>query len=310
MNGTFFHFETIEAPTRCAKIRFEKEFASSREKGLHYEALPLLEEFFDQCLAKGYVNFFVDLQNVQFPTTRFIAFLIALTERARRKQGEVTLINLTDTARGNFATFSPLNYLTIEEELPAAAPSAAANISRRDFPKESASFEEESAALADIVDPPLVKELAGELEEAAEPVAESSFQIRVESSASNLYQLCDFVTGHAAAAGMNEKEIGKLRIAVYEACLNVIEHAYHSRPDEWIDLRVRYSPERFMIIIQDNGLSLEMKPLKPYDVHEVVDERRSGGFGLHIISRAMDHVEYHPDAVNGNRLVMVKRLHP
>jgi anti-sigma regulatory factor (Ser/Thr protein kinase) len=27
---------------------------------------------------------------------------------------------------------------------------------------------------------------------------------------------------------MSEKEIGKIKIAVYEACLNVIEHAYHS----------------------------------------------------------------------------------
>jgi anti-sigma regulatory factor (Ser/Thr protein kinase) len=163
--------------------------------------------------------------------------------------------------------------------------------------------------LTEITEPPLIEQLTIKIDEpAAATGEEKKFQLRVESRTANLYQLCDFVISHAFAAGINEKEISKIKIAVYEACLNVIEHAYHSHPDEWIDLRVRYSPERFMIIIQDNGLSFEMKPAKDYDVHEVIDERRSGGFGLHIIRRAMDSVEYLPDAVNGNRLVMVKRL--
>ncbi|MDZ7314379.1 MAG: ATP-binding protein [candidate division KSB1 bacterium] len=300
-------------------------------------------------MAKGYVNFVLDLCNVPFPTTRCIALLIALTVRARRRQGDVRLINVTHTARSNFVTFSALSYLTIEDEGKdataaqvtvvegtASIASAPKNTSKRhpaptmpsidaavsqptarapnpvtSMPgREGKIFEEEAAALTDIVDPPLVEEFSRKIEEQKEQsdATEKKFQIRVESRTSNLYQLCDFVTMHAAAAGMCEKDIGKMKIAVYEACLNVIEHAYHSRPDEWIDLRVRYSPDRFMIIIQDYGLSFEMQPPKAYDVQEVMDERRSGGFGLHIIRRSMDSIEYHPDALNGNRFVMVKRL--
>lgn len=169
-------------------------------------------------------------------------------------------------------------------------------------------LEDDVAGLTEIAEPPLVEEIVHQIEATPTTTEEKKFQLRVESRTSNLYQLCDFVTAHAFAAGLQEKEIAKMKIAVYEACLNVIEHAYHSHPDEWIDLRVRYSPERFMIIIQDHGLSFEMKPPKDYDVQEVIDERRSGGFGLHIIRRAMDSVEYLPDIVNGNRLVMIKRL--
>jgi len=169
-------------------------------------------------------------------------------------------------------------------------------------------FDDDAAELTDIVEPPLVEQIAQKIDASPATATEKKFQLRVESRAANLYQLCDFVTTHAFAAGLHEKEIAKIKIAVYEACLNVIEHAYHSRPDEWIDLSVRYSPERLMIVIKDNGLSFEMKPPKDYDVNEVIDERRSGGFGLHIIRRAMDSVEYLPDVVNGNRLVMIKRL--
>jgi anti-sigma regulatory factor (Ser/Thr protein kinase) len=342
MNETFFHAEAVETPFPCVKIRFEKSFASSGQNGSNGDPLLIFEEFFNRHLAKGYLHFDLDLGEILFPTDRLIALLIALTVRARRRKGEVKLINVLPTARNNFSTFSALNFLAIEHDVaPARQTAADAKPAARKPPQISTAtafssfenrspaptkpppamahvaglappaltyIESEPAGLASIAEPPLVEELARQLEAPPANDAEKRFELRVESRTDNLYRLCDFVTAHAFTAGLSEKEISKMKIAVYEACLNVIEHAYHSRPDDWIDLRVRYSPERFMIIIQDNGLSFEMKPPKDYDVHEVIDERRSGGFGLHIIRRAMDSVEYLPDTVNGNRLVMVKRL--
>jgi len=339
MNGTFFQAETVETPVRYLKIRFEKSFAAPHAGDATAEPLLIFEELVNRNLARGYLRFDLDLENIPFPATRFIALLIALTVRVRRRQGEVRLLNVAGTARNNFSTFSALNFLTIESE-PASQPlmeaikqppakiqnlnataarAKAAGIKFSASPasqsapnpialRENFLIEDEVSGLTDIAEPPLIAELVEKIEAPLEADGEKKFQLRVESRTANLYQLCDFVTNHAFAAGINEKEIAKMKIAVYEACLNVIEHAYHSRPDEWIDLRVRYSPERFMIVIQDNGLSFEMKPPKDYDVQEVIDKRRSGGFGLHIIRRAMDSVEYLPDAMNGNRLVMVKRL--
>jgi anti-sigma regulatory factor (Ser/Thr protein kinase) len=384
MNEPLFHFETVETPIRCVKIRFEKTFVARGAAGAAVDPLLVFEDFVNKHLAKGYLHFHLDLRHVPFPSTRFIALLIALTVRARRRRGEITLSNVTDTARNNFVTFSALSYLMLapeatsahdplpttaqpmmpapqtarmpaagqkrtvsaiakgapvrtplptaatarqsasqphivdlpadafaltNEKLPAAVPSAALQQTGNNLPRENAALAEEEAALADIVDPPLVNEIAQKIEEPPAAATEKNFQIRVETRTSNLYQLCDFVTAHAAQAGINEKEIGKIKIAVYEACLNVIEHAYHSRPDEWIDLEVGYSPDQFTIIIKDYGLSFEMKPPAAYDVQEVMNKRRSGGFGLHIIRRSMDSVDYHADAINGNCLVMVKKLH-
>jgi len=346
MNETFFHAEAVETPLPGVKIRFEKSFASSGQNGSNGDPLLIFEEFFNRHLAKGYLHFDLDLGEILFPTDRLIALLIALTVRARRRQGEVKLINVLPTARNNFSTFSALNFLAIEHDAapvrqpladtmppsgrksgprgvyanakssspletksatPAKPPPVMAHAAAP--PQKTLTFiENHAGGLANIAEPPLVEELAKQLEAPPLDDAEKRFELCVESRTDNLYRLCDFVTAHAFTAGLSEKEISKMKIAVYEACLNVIEHAYHSRPDEWIDLRVRYSPDRFMIIIQDNGLSFEMKPPKDYDVHEVIDERRSGGFGLHIIRRAMDSVEYLPDTVNGNRLVMIKRL--
>jgi len=366
MDGKFFQVETVETPVRCVKIRFEENFAVSDDE-TGEEALLALEDFVNRHLAKGYVHFNLDLAHLSFPTTRLIALLLALTVRARRRQGDIKLLNVLPTAQKNFSTFNALNFLTVApaaRKLADTAPQTAPKLPRVETPAKAPRprpvipaevkiempvapparvsvtdidltefmqtlpivssvdaveeiavseyhphmADDEAVGLTEIAEPPLVEAMAQKIAAPAVEGGEKKFALRVESQAANLYRLCDFVTAHAFAAGVSEKDIAKMKIAVYEASLNVIEHAYHSRAGEWIDIHVRYAPAHFMIIIQDYGMGFEMKPSKDYDVQEVMDERRSGGFGLHIIRRAMDSVEYIPDSINGNRLVMIKRL--
>lgn len=132
--------------------------------------------------------------------------------------------------------------------------------------------------------------------------------LRVQSIAKNLYSICDFVTDLADKANLDKKEIGKVKIAVYEASLNIIEHAYHSNPENWIDVWVQVDAQKLTIEIQDYGLSFEGISKKRYDVQSAMDKAQTGGFGLYIIRRSMDEIEYHPDEESGNRLVMVKYL--
>ncbi|MDQ7053782.1 MAG: ATP-binding protein [candidate division KSB1 bacterium] len=136
----------------------------------------------------------------------------------------------------------------------------------------------------------------------------NQYHLRAESLASNLYKICDFVVEHAEKAGIDEKEVAKIKISVYEAALNVIEHAYHSKPDNWIDVYVNYDRSMFKIVIQDYGLSFEKAPPKQYDVEAAVERRQTGGFGLHIIRRSMDVVDYVADPIDGNKLTLIKYL--
>lgn len=133
-------------------------------------------------------------------------------------------------------------------------------------------------------------------------------RIRVKSKTESLYDICDFVTNLADKVGFSEKEVGKIKVTVYEACINVIEHAYHSDPDEWIVVTVQYNSHDFIIIIQDWGESFDFDDTKPYDVNKAVHDRKTGGFGLFIILRSMDEVKYKTDPVNGNRLILRKKI--
>ncbi len=308
MPSPFFQVETVEGPPRLMKILFVKDAPAG-------ELFAGLQAFFESAFAERCRHYVLDMRELPYPSTNIIALLISTTVRARQLKGEVILENVAHTARDNFLTFSALHFLAAGQE-PATS---AATMALPSFAPAATEADLDAKALVEIAEPPVVLQLDKALlpEKAedffaapkhAEELRIQTHSCRADSQAANLYQLCDFVVEHAKRAGMKDKEIGKIRIAVYEACLNVIEHAYHSSPGNDIDLTVHYTSERFVIVITDHGLSFEMKLQKEYDVQEAVEKRRTGGFGMHIIKRAVDRLEYYPNALKGNRLIMTKNL--
>ena len=297
----------------------------------------VLKDTFDACFESGNTKFIVDLENIKYPTSSLIALLIEVSSRARRLNGDVKIINLSKSAKNNFMSFSPLSYLSLESDEALAlrdfknhseqnvGPILTDEQESENFSSEYANLEETEADIeisntlfssADIVEDPIIEKLQDRYEQATEEpeTQNQAFRkgernhLKVESSAANLYAICDFVTDYATRAGFDVKEVGKIKIAVYEASLNVIEHAYHSNPDNWIDVWIEYNADMFKIIIQDYGVGFEGFSEQKYDVMSAMDGRKTGGFGLYIISRSMDQLDYRPDPKHGNRLTMIKFL--
>jgi len=295
-----FHTEIVRVgQTSLVRMVFERQ-------SNQYANLQVAIEAFDRHLAEGRSSFLFDLQQIPFPSTSFIAFVIAASVRARAARGEVKLTNLSTSAKNNLITFSALTYLTVEDH--ASEPAWSQPERDLDSPPAAEPKFVESPVLSNAVEEALESPRYGNIATREEEEPASRHTLKVESASSNLYRLCDFVTEHAQLAGMDEREIGKIKIAVYEACLNVIEHAYHSNPNHFITLTVSYTPNQFTIAIEDQGLAFELPSTKAYDVLAAMEDRRTGGFGLHIIRRATDHVDYKSDPVKGNRLTMMKRL--
>jgi len=255
-----------------------------------------LQSNFDESFSNGASNFILDFKNVQFPTESLIVLLIEATSRARRLNGDLKLINVSHSAKNNFLTFTPLSYLSMEGDEKYAL---------EGFQDTRPIIEDLTEPTDDIVEIPIVEKVQENFSEIKE---EKGYHLRVKNVASYLYNICDFVTGYAEKAGMIDGDIGKTKIAVYEACLNVIEHADHSQTNNWIDVWVDFDKQKFTIIIQDYGLSFEFKKNKGYDVQAAMEGRKTGGFGLYIIQRSMDEVDYHADPVHGNQLIMKKYL--
>ena len=104
--------------------------------------------------------------------------------------------------------------------------------------------------------------------------------------------------------GMNEALIEDIKLAVDEACANVIKHAYSGNPSGKIVIKYKTTPKNFQVIITDNGIKTQNELMKGRDLDDV----RPGGLGVHFIERVFDVFELDEKKKKGNRLILMKRL--
>ena len=137
---------------------------------------------------------------------------------------------------------------------------------------------------------------------------EKKFLIQVPSSTDNLVLIREFVSGIGGQAGLDPSEIGRLELAVDEACANVIEHAYrHDRTREFV-VRAAFDEQALRIVVEDTGVGFDPASAPGVPLNQLIAERRSGGLGLELIRKIMDEVHYEMDPGRKNELSMVMRI--
>jgi serine/threonine-protein kinase RsbW len=282
------------------------------EQGVEMPArLAEFEKQLHDCFNANTFNITLDMEKINLPPTTFIVTLIEVTSVARRMGGDITLINLSPSTRNNLVTFSHRTYLSIESSekyalqdfgetfVPDAEFDISDNVMRKGLVSKAGTVTQQDRKKND---------QSGVTDAVVELIALAPERIRVHSQVEKLYDICDFVLDKAEQAGFDLRERGKIKVMIYEACLNVVEHAYFSNPEHWIDVYAGYNEKKLVIIIQDWGESFEFDPTREYDVEQAVRDRRTGGFGLHIIRRSVDEIRYLSDPNEGNRLILVKYL--
>lgn len=129
-----------------------------------------------------------------------------------------------------------------------------------------------------------------------------------EAQLENLGRIRDFVEQACLRAGADAASCFELKLAVDEACTNIVLHGYRGRAAGPIELAIEQGPETMTVTIVDHGRSFCPDALPDADVTSSWENRKAGGLGWHLIRRVTDGVEYHADEERGNRLVLVKRL--
>ena len=137
---------------------------------------------------------------------------------------------------------------------------------------------------------------------------EKEFTLKVPSSTENLALIREFVSSAAMQAGFDQKEIGKLEIAVDEACANVIEHAYGHDASKEVIVRARLDENEFSIEIEDTGKGFDPAEVNQEELEQLISKRRTGGLGMRLMKTLMDEVRYEIEPGKKNALHMSKRL--
>jgi serine/threonine-protein kinase RsbW len=137
------------------------------------------------------------------------------------------------------------------------------------------------------------------------------FQMEVPAQEHRLGEIRDFITGIAQRAGFSNHEINNLKLALDEACSNVVRHAYRGMEPGTIRLEVDWRPGELDISILDQGKSFDWKGSKTPDLNRYVEIGKKGGLGIWFIRKLMDETDYRTvDGTNTLRLVKRTRHTP
>ncbi|MCI0452425.1 MAG: anti-sigma factor antagonist [Candidatus Latescibacteria bacterium] len=132
-------------------------------------------------------------------------------------------------------------------------------------------------------------------------------ELTVLAQEGQLGRVRDFVVAVCEDAGFGPREVANTKLAVDEACTNIIKHAYEGRTETGeIGVLVDIEAGRVRIHLRDSGKHFDFASVKDPDLDQYVETGKKGGLGVFLINRLMDGVEYHATDT-GNELVLTKR---
>lgn len=105
-------------------------------------------------------------------------------------------------------------------------------------------------------------------------------------------------------SGFEDTTTERLKLAVDEACSNVIKYAYRGDTGKKIVVKFRTTRKDFSVVIEDNGLKACPDSIKGRSLDEV----RPGGLGMHFIMRAFDVFRFDEGKKTGNRILLIRHL--
>jgi serine/threonine-protein kinase RsbW len=133
-------------------------------------------------------------------------------------------------------------------------------------------------------------------------------QIALPAETESLLSIRRFVEDACAQAGLDDSTSYDIKLAVDEACMNIVEHGYAGMDPGSILVSLQYGGQKLVVRITDFGHPFEPSEPPVPDLEEKL-AGEAGGFGLYFIYRSVDSVNYQATQ-SGNTLTLVKDLLP
>jgi serine/threonine-protein kinase RsbW len=133
------------------------------------------------------------------------------------------------------------------------------------------------------------------------------FQITRAAEVESLQVFRGFITDCCAKYDLPNDTVLELKLAVDEACTNIITHGYKGMDPGSIILSFRIKPDRILVQITDFGHCFEPIETPRPDVEAALGDDELGGLGLYLIYQTMDNIDY-TSSEDGNTLTFTKYI--
>jgi len=124
---------------------------------------------------------------------------------------------------------------------------------------------------------------------------------------SSLETISDFVVKVAQDAGLDDKAVYGVQLAVDEAATNIIEHGYGGEGRGEIQVTCEILADGLKVELQDRGKGFDINSVSEPVTNAPLEDVRPRGLGIFFMRRMMDDVRLESSKRSGNRLIMIKR---
>ena len=126
------------------------------------------------------------------------------------------------------------------------------------------------------------------------PASECDIRLTLPARAENIALVRHVIVALAESLALPPKTIEDIRLAVTEACTNVVRHAYRDRPDEGpLEIVVEPDNDCLTVVVADRGRGILPNP-----------SSEGPGLGLPLIAALADALEIEHSPQRGSRLYM------
>lgn len=130
-------------------------------------------------------------------------------------------------------------------------------------------------------------------------------ELRIPSHPDRLCLVRVLVRRCAQLVGCHEQLSEQLVLAVNEACMNIMQHAYKGDESGEIVLEIFNNGDSIHFHLRDFARPVDLDQIKPRALGDV----KPGGLGTHFIREIMDECRIgHLDDGNGNYLEMSRKI--
>ena len=122
----------------------------------------------------------------------------------------------------------------------------------------------------------------------------------------SLILISKFIESEGEKAGLNEDELYAVKLAVDEACTNIIEHAYEEKGDGNIVCECINLSDVFEVILNDKGKKFDPDSIAAPNIGAALKDLKSRGAGMFLIKKLIDEVRFEFDDELGTTLSLKK----
>ena len=124
-------------------------------------------------------------------------------------------------------------------------------------------------------------------------------------------QLATWVEDFSRRANLPDTVRKAVDLALEECVTNVITYAWNDGREHWVVIRFKADPSegRAEVEIEDDGREFNPLSMPAVDVGQPLENRPTGGLGIHMVRQLMDDVAYRREG-GRNLLTLTKRYAP